>query len=115
GLVNVDCNEQIVDELHAAGGAERPEIEAGIGESGDEALGPGASLLVAGEIDHGLARRYHSRRSAHLAVEKARSLGRKRSDVTLLVGDAIGAKLDDDLSGACRFDEPIRALHHVLE
>src|SRR5262249_39542836 len=111
----VDGHEQIVDELHAASGAERPEIEAGIGKSADEALSLGAGLLLPGEIDHGLARRYHSRRSAHLAVEEARPLGRKRSDVALFVGDRMGPKLDDDLSGARRFDEPIGTLHHLLE
>src|SRR5262249_13661138 len=105
----------IVDELHAASGAERPEIEAGIGKSADEALSLGAGLLLPGEIDHGLARRYHSRRSAHLAVEEARPLGRKRSDVTRFVGDGMGPKLDDDLSGARRLDEPIGTLHHLLE
>src|SRR5262249_11151760 len=115
GRGNVDGHEQIVDELHAAGGAERPEIEARIGKSGDEALGLGAGLLVAGEIDHGLARRYHSRRAATLAVEKARPLGRKRSHVTLFVGDGVRAELDDNLSLPGGFDQPIRALHHVFE
>src|SRR6516165_5784379 len=87
---NVDGHQQIVDELHAAGGAERPEIKAGVGKSADEALGLGAGLLVAGEIDHGLARRYHSRRAADLAVEKARALGRERRDMTLLLRDGMG-------------------------
>src|SRR5262249_24238868 len=48
-------------------------------------------------------------------VEKACSLGRQRSDMTLLVGDGMGAKLDDDLSAARRLDEAIGTLHHLFE
>src|SRR5262249_10092399 len=53
--------------------------------------------------------------SAHLAVEKDRTLGRERSDMTLFVGDGVGAELDDNLSWPSRFDQPIRALHHVFK
>ena len=81
----------------------------------DEALDLGTRLLVAGEIDHGLARRHHTRRSAHLAVEKPHALGRKRSDVTLFVRDGMGAELDDDLPSPRGFDQPIRTVHHLLE
>ena len=35
--------------------------------------------------------------------------------MALFVGDGVGAKLDDDLSAARRFDEPVRTLHDVRE
>ena len=85
GSCDVNGDEQIVDEFDPACGTERSEIEAGIGKSAHVALGLGAGLLVTGEIDHRLARRHHSRRSADLAVEKSRAFGGKRSHVTFLV------------------------------
>src|SRR5262249_48649864 len=53
--------------------------------------------------------------SADLAVEEDRPLGRQRADVALLVRHRMGAKLDYDLSRSRGFDEPMRAVHHLLK
>src|SRR5438270_71579 len=70
---------------------------------------------VAGEIDHRLARRHHAGRPAHLAIEESRALGTQERNVTLLVRHRMRAELDHDLTGPRRSDQPVRALHYLVE
>ena len=106
---------RLFDELDPAGRAEAAEIKTRIGEGAHHLLRFRASVLVSREIDDGLARCDHSRRPAHLAVEKNSAFLRERSDIALLVLDRVRSKLNNDLSGVRRSAESVRPLHDLIE
>ena len=109
GRGDIDGDEEVVDELHFARGAERPEIEAEIGEALDHRLELLAGLGVAAEVDDGLARRHHAGRAADLAVDVRHAFAGERRHVLLLVRNRMGAELDDDLARPGGLDQALRA------
>jgi hypothetical protein len=112
---DMDCDQQVVHQLDPARGTKRAEIEALVGETGNDPLRHAAGFLVARQVNHCLASRDHSRRTAHLAIEEHRAFLRKWRDVLLFIWHCIGSQLDDDLALMRRFQEPAFAVHHVGE
>ncbi len=115
GRGDIDGDEKVVDELDPAGGAEFTEVEAGIGDAGDDRFEFFAGRSVAGEIDHGLARGDQARRARHFAVDEYRALFGKRRDLPFFVRHRMRAELHHDLSGAGGMDEAMRSMHHLVE
>ncbi len=110
GRRDVDRDQKIVDELDPARGAERAEIEAGIGKAATPRFDRLACRGIAGEIDHALARRHHARRARHFAVDEGRAFLLKRRDLALLDRNRMRAELDDDLSRPRRMDQALARL-----
>ena len=112
---DVDGDQQIVDQLDLAGGAEGAEVMHDIAKAAHHLLGFLGGVGVAGEIDHRLARAHHAGRAADFAVEKDRALGGERRDLALLVGHQMRTELDDDLPGPRAMHQAVLALHHFVE
>ena len=116
GRRDVDRDQKIVDELDAARRAKLAEIEAGIGEArNDHAFNLFAGVRVAGEIDHALARRHHARRAGDFAVDENGALLPQRLDLAFFIRHRMRAEFDHDLPRPRRLDEPMRAMHHIVQ
>ena len=111
----IDGDQQIVDELDLARGAERSEVKIDVGEFLHDRLERLAGFGVAGEIDRGLALRHHAGSAAHLPVEKDRTLGAQPLDLPLLRRQGMRAELGHDLAAPRRVDQPVRSADHLVE
>ncbi len=112
---DVDGDQQVVDQLDLARGAERAEVMNNIAEAAYHLLGFPGSLGIAGEIDHRLAGAHHAGRAADFAVEEDRALGGQRRDLALLVGHQMRTEFDHDLAGPRGMHQAGFAQHHVVE
>src|SRR5262249_42701500 len=103
------------EQLDLARRTERSEIDTRIGETANHALGFPARVLVSGEIDDALALRDHAGRAAHLAINKARTLGGERRDLAFLAADRMRSELNDHRAGTSRLHETLRPLDDVVQ